>query len=219
MKQLADDVYQIACMPFSSVNAYLAGGVLFDAGTRQSEGTILKALRGKTVTAHALTHAHPDHQGASRAVCEALDLPLWCGTADADAMETGDFDIPPNPVSRFVDAVWTGPPHPVARRLREGDEVGGFTAIETPGHTAGHVAYWRERDRTLIVGDVVRNMSFATLLPGLREPPAVFTTDLAQNRASARKLLGLDPALVLFGHGRPIRDTARFNAFISSLAA
>jgi glyoxylase-like metal-dependent hydrolase (beta-lactamase superfamily II) len=219
MRPLADDFYQIAVMPFSSVNAYFAGGVLFDAGTRQSKKTLLKALLGRTVTAHALTHAHPDHQGSSHAVCEALGIPLWCGAGDADAMESGDFGIPDNAVSRFVDRVWTGPPHPVARRLKEGDEVGGFTVIETPGHSPGHVVYWRERDRALIIGDVLRNMSFATLLPGLREPPAVFTPDPPRNRTSARKLLGLNPTVVAFGHGRPLRDAGRFNEFVSTLAA
>lgn len=219
MKQLADDFYHLPVMPFSSVNAYFAGGVLFDAGTRQSERTILKALRGHDVTAHALTHVHPDHQGSSHAVCGALNIPLWCGEGDVHAMETGDFGIPDNPVSRFVDAVWTGPPHPVVRHLKEGDEVGGFTVIETPGHSPGHVVYWRERDRALIVGDVLRNMSFATLLPGLREPPKVFTPDPAQNRASARKLLGLRPKLVAFGHGSPLRDPDRFESFVSTLTA
>jgi hypothetical protein len=34
-----------------------------------------------------------------------------------------------------------GPPHPVDRPLREGDEVAGFSVLETPGHTAGQVAF------------------------------------------------------------------------------
>jgi glyoxylase-like metal-dependent hydrolase (beta-lactamase superfamily II) len=221
MHQIADDLHQIAVMPFSSVNAYVAGGVLFDAGTRQSKNTLLKALRGHAVTAHALTHAHPDHQGSSHAACTALGIPLWCGAGDADAMTTGRFEtlIPPSVVTRLIDAVWTGPPHPVDRRLEEGDEVGGFTVIETPGHSPGHVVFWRERDRVLIIGDVLRNMSYATLRPSLREPPAAFTPDPAQNRASARKLLGLNPAVVAFGHGPPLRDSGRFNEFVSNLAA
>jgi hypothetical protein len=34
------------------------------------------------------------------------------------------------------------PGTPVARQLREGDELGhGFTVLETPGHSAGHVAF------------------------------------------------------------------------------
>jgi hydroxyacylglutathione hydrolase len=59
-------------------NAYLAGDVLIDAGCRQSTGRILKQLDGHQVTAHALTHAHPDHQGASHHVCDQLGIPFWC---------------------------------------------------------------------------------------------------------------------------------------------
>ena len=74
MKELADGVWHIKCLPGLpwAVNAYLAGDVLIDAGCRQSTGRILKQLDGHEVTAHALTHAHPDHQGASHAVCEQL---------------------------------------------------------------------------------------------------------------------------------------------------
>lgn len=220
MKQLADGFYHIPLMPRNGVNAYFAGGVLFDAGVPGDEKKILKSLRGYTVIAHTLTHGHPDHQGASHAVCEALDIPLWCGAADALAVEAGNLSplMPDNWITRFMRSR-SGPAHPVARRLSEGDEVGGFTVIETPGHSPGHVVYWRELDRILILGDVLNAMHLITTVPGLREPPKVFTPDPAQNRASARKLLGLNPALVVFGHGPPLRDTARFNAFVSSLAA
>ena len=70
---------------------------------------------------------------------------------------------------------WLGPPHPVARALHEGDEVAGFIVLETPGHSAGHVSYWRESDRVLIVGDVFGNMNFITGIPGLNPPPDIFT--------------------------------------------
>ncbi|MEP0547520.1 MAG: MBL fold metallo-hydrolase [Rhodothermales bacterium] len=220
MQQLADDLYHLPLMPRNGVNAYFAGGVLFDAGTSRDAKKILRALRGHTVTAHALTHAHPDHQGASHAVCETLGIPLWCGTADADAMTSGDLRpvMPDNWLTRVMRSQ-AGPAHPVDRYLKEGDEVGGFTVIETPGHSPGHVVYWRERGRTLILGDVLNGMNLLTTIPGLREPPTVFTPNPAQNRASARKLAGLAPNLVVFGHGPPLRDPARFRAFISSLAA
>ncbi len=220
MRKLADDFYHLPLMPRSGINAYFAGGVLFDAGLPSDEKKILKALHGHDVAAHALTHGHPDHQGASHAVCEALGVPLWCGAGDADAVASGDIGrlSPDNGIARFM-AKRSGPAHPVARRLREGDEVGGFTVIETPGHSPGHVVYWRERDRTLILGDVLNGMNLLTTLPGLREPPKIFTPDPAQNRASARKLLGLFPNLVVFGHGPPLRDPHRFDAFLFSLAA
>jgi hydroxyacylglutathione hydrolase len=80
VKQLADGVWHLQCLPVLpwAVNAYLAGDVLIDAGCRQSTGRILKQLDGRQVTAHALTHAHPDHQGASHNVCDQLGIPFWC---------------------------------------------------------------------------------------------------------------------------------------------
>ena len=50
--------------------------------------------------------------------------------------------------------------------------------------------FFRESDRVAICGDVIRNMSYATGLPGIKEPPAFFTYDPAENRRSIRKLAG-----------------------------
>ena len=38
-----------------------------------------------------------------------------------------------------------------------------------------------------------------------------------ENRRSARKLAPLEPKLVLFGHGRPLRDTRKFVDFVAAL--
>jgi hydroxyacylglutathione hydrolase len=108
-------------------------------------------------------------------------------------------------------------PHAVERKLGEGDTVAGFTVLDTPGHSPGHVSYWRESDRTLICGDVLFNLNPLTGRESLREPPRVLTHDPALNRESARRLAGLRPALVLFGHGPPVRDTERFVRFAEAL--
>ncbi len=221
MKRLADDLWLLDGFPPNGINVYVMGDVLVDAATRRATRRILRQLRGRPITAHALTHAHPDHQGASHAVCEKLGIPLWCGAGDADAMEQGTIaeQQPRSPINALADRVWTGPPHPVARRLREGDEVAGFTVLEVPGHSAGHVAYWREADRVLVLGDVLNGMNLLTARRGLREPPRVFTADPARNRESARRLGGLEPALVCFGHGPPWRDPAAFARFCVALPA
>jgi glyoxylase-like metal-dependent hydrolase (beta-lactamase superfamily II) len=220
MRKMADDLYLLRGFPPFAINVYLMGDVLVDAGTRFAVGRILRQLKGRTVRAHALTHAHPDHQGASHAVCEALGLPLWCGAADAPAAEDPQLiqaRMPAHWISRNIARHLTGPGHPVARLLRAGDEVGGFTVLETPGHSAGHISFWRERDRALVLGDVLAHMSFSTGLPWLREPPDFFSTDPAQNRRSARAVAALEPALIAFGHGMPLRDTNRFLRFIAGL--
>jgi glyoxylase-like metal-dependent hydrolase (beta-lactamase superfamily II) len=221
VKQLADGVWHLNALPLpNSVNAYLLEDVLIDAGSRQSRRALLRQLRGHRVGAHALTHAHPDHQGSSHAVCEALGIPFWVPERDADAAENPDLirqRQPSHPVARFYLKIFTGPGHPVDRKLHEGDEVGGFKVLDVPGHSAGHVAYWRESDRVLVVGDVLANMDQLTTIPGLHEPKPYLTPDPEENRRSARRLAALEPKLVLFGHGPPVRETKKFVDFVGAL--
>ena len=126
MQQLADDLWMLDGTPRNGINVYVAGDVLIDAGTVLDRGRILKQVEDRPISAHALTHAHPDHYGSSHAVCKRLDVPLWCGADDVEAVEAGKI-------------VWhggrmiPGTPRPTRSRdrLREGDEVAGF-------HGAGH---------------------------------------------------------------------------------
>jgi glyoxylase-like metal-dependent hydrolase (beta-lactamase superfamily II) len=220
VNQLAPDLYLLDGFPPYAINVYLMDDVLVDAGTRHARRRILRQLTGRSVTAHALTHAHPDHQGSSHAVCSALGIPLWCGELDADAAESGRVmeRQPRHPVNAVIGRVFPGPGHPVARRLREGDDVAGFRVLDVPGHSAGHVAFWRETDRALICGDVFTNIDTMTGIPGLHEPKPYFTPDPARNRESMRRLAGLEPALVCFGHGRPLRDPAKLRSFVEKLS-
>jgi len=220
VRQLAEDVHLLRGWPPNAINVYLIGDVLIDAATRQGERRIMSQLSARTLSTHALTHAHPDHQGSSHAICERLQIPLWCGQGDVPAMETpgGVYNSQaPTWLNQMQRRFWTGPPHPVARALVEGDVVAGFTVLETPGHSRGHVAYWRESDRVLILGDVLNNMNVITGIPGLHEPPAIFTPDPARNRASARRLAALRPQLTCFGHGAPLRDPGRLADFVARL--
>jgi hydroxyacylglutathione hydrolase len=220
MKEIAEDVHLLSGWPPNAINVYLVGDVLIDAATRQAERRIFKQLSGLTLSAHALTHVHPDHQGCSHAVCERFGVPLWCGQGDVAAMETPGKVTGANApawLKRVQERFWVGPPHPVAKALKEGDVLAGFTVLETPGHTRGHLALWRERDRVLILGDVLNNMNLMTGVPGLHEPPAMFAIDPAQNRASARRLAALRPSLACFGHGAPLRDPDKLADFVADL--
>ena len=221
MKQLADDVWHLDTVPAPNfVNAYLVGDVLVDAGGRRSARKIRRQLGDRTVTAHAVTHIHPDHQGSSHELCETLGIPFWVPERDADAAADPSLireRQPPNPVARFYDSFFTGPGHAPDRILREGDDVAGFEVIDVPGHSAGHIALWRGSDRILVLGDVLTNMSIWTGIPGLHEPSRHLTPDPEENRRSARKLGPLGPELVLFGHGPPLRDSRKFADFVGSL--
>jgi hydroxyacylglutathione hydrolase len=220
VKELAPGLWQLSGFPPNAINVYLMGDVLVDAATRRAGKRILKQLSGRTVKAHALTHAHPDHQGASREVCLELGIPFWVGANDAAAAEDPSLIGETQPdfwLNKLITRFWTGPGHPVDRRLEEGDDVAGFTVLDVPGHSAGHVAYWRESDKVLVLGDVLNNMDVVTSRTGLHEPKWFFTPDPARNRESIRKLAALEPRLAVFGHGPPLRDPGKLTEFAAGL--
>jgi hydroxyacylglutathione hydrolase len=211
MRALTDDVWQLSGFPPNNVNVYVLGDVLVDAGIGLDRRRILRQIAGRSIAAHALTHAHPDHYGASHAICKRLDIPLSCGAADVEAVESGKVVGPRGKMLPAAKA------HPVARALQEGDEVAGFTVLDTPGHSPGHVSYWRESDRVLVCGDVMWGYNPLRLAGGIREPFPLLSPDHRLNRASARRLAALEPSLICFGHGPPLRDSARFAAAVDRL--
>jgi hydroxyacylglutathione hydrolase len=222
VKHLAPGVWRLKEVPLPSINCYLAEDVLIDAGRRWDRGRIFSELDGVEISMVALTHVHPDHQGVAKDVCEVRGVPLACHEDDVEAME-GKRPVQEaeasNPVNRVIRALWEGPPYEVERVLREGDEVAGFRVVHAPGHARGEVIFFRESDRVAICGDVIRNMSYATALPGIKEPPAMFTYDPAENRRSIRKLAELNPSLILPGHGPAVADIAAFERFVAALPA
>ncbi|MGE3804942.1 MAG: MBL fold metallo-hydrolase [Gemmataceae bacterium] len=206
MRKIADGVWQLRGFPSNFFNVYLVGDLLIDAGTRWARRRILRELGARVPAALALTHCHPDHQGSAAAICTRFGIPLACHEADVPAMEGRADMVPTGRILRAACRVWAGPPHPVERVLRDGDRLGDLRVIHAPGHTPGHVFFWRETDRLVIAGDVLANIHFITGRPGLREPPAAFSADFQENRRSLAMLLALRPSLVCFGHGPPLRD-------------
>lgn len=220
MKYLAPGVWRLQEAPRPLINVYLAEDVLIDAGRRWDRRRIFKQLEGREISELALTHVHPDHQGCAKAVCEAFQVPLACHADDVDAMEgRRSVSATAKPTARFFARLWQGPAHKVDRVLHEGDEVAGFRVIHGPGHAPGEVIFFRDSDRVAICGDVIRNMSYATGLPGIKEPPGIFTADPEENRRSIRRLAELEPALILPGHGPPVSDIGAFERFVGSLPA
>ena len=209
MTELAPGVHLLTGFPKYGINWYLLDDVLVDAGGKPDKRRILKQLSGRKVTAHALTHAHPDHQGASHAVCTELGIPFWVHADDVEVAEKPELMLqrqPPKALNKLMYRMFAGPAHKVDRVLAEGDEVAGFQVLHTPGHAKGHVSLWRESDRVLIAGDVLNTAHPFLMKRGLREPLEVFTPDVDENRRSIKRLAALEPALMLVGHGPPLRD-------------
>ena len=219
-REVVTGVWRFPLAPLDAVNVYLLGDVLLDAGGRLAGHRILRALAGRRVVAHAVTHAHFDHQGSSHTLCERLGIPLWCGEGDRAALASGNLrrSLPrPDGWMGWLHQQLAGPAHPVSRVLRDGDDIGGFAVVETPGHTPGHLAFWRARDRALVLGDVVFHRNPVSLQLALQEPFRFATVNPGLNRQSARKLAALEPAVICFGHGPPLMDGERFARFVAGL--
>jgi hydroxyacylglutathione hydrolase len=221
-EQIAAGVTRIALLPGDLINVYVVDDVLVDSGGRFAAKRLTEFLKHERLRAHTLTHAHFDHQGSSHAICEDRAIPLWCGAGDRAAMESGDqsslFRNPMALSARLANHL-AGPRHPVAKCLAEGDSVGSFEVIATPGHTPGHLSYWRPRDRVLIAGDVLFHRNPLNLRRGLQEAFAFATADQQASRRSLRLIADLRPLIACFGHGPPLRDSGRLAAFVDSIAS
>lgn len=222
LRPIAKDVYQLALMPRSGINCYIAEGMLMDAGIRSSYPAIARALQQLPVHVHLLTHAHPDHQGSTAQVCTNFGIPLGCHPLETDRAESGrailGYPQEENIIARLQQKYWSGEGQNVSQLLRENDRVGDFRVVETPGHSSGHISFFREADGVLILGDVATNMNLLTTVRGLHLPPGMFTADREENIRSLKKLAELHPRVIGFGHGPVLYNTDKlFERFVSGL--
>ncbi len=197
-------------LPLQAWRVRAAAEALFGSRTRPS--------------AIILTHGHFDHAGNASALAIEWDVPIFAHPLEMPYL-TGQSDYPPQDPTvggalAQMSRVFPHSGYDFGSRVRELPADGSVPGLpewrylHTPGHTAGHISLFRERDRVLIAADALATVNqesaitLMTLKQKLRQPPATFTTDWDAARASIDKLAHLQPSVIAAGHGLPITEDA-----------
>ena len=217
------------------VNVVLAGSpggpwVLIDAGLPGTHRLIEHAVEsrfgpGAKPSAIVLTHGHFDHVGLLETLAEQWDVPIYAHIHELPYLNGTSSYPPPDShvggglMSR-MSPLFPRSPVDVKRWLHALPEDGsvpfmpGWRWIHTPGHSAGHVSFWREADSGLIAGDAFITTAqesayaAATQAPELHGPPMYFTPDWEASRNSVEILAKLQPEYAVTGHGHAMHGVA-----------
>jgi glyoxylase-like metal-dependent hydrolase (beta-lactamase superfamily II) len=240
-EEIAAGVYQVETgRGFTRANVYLVrsgpGWVLIDTAW-PGRGQLIKAAAesvfgaGARPEAIVLTHIHPDHAGSALELARMWDLPVHVHPDEMVLAPGGYLPEYGNPLDRWLIAPLLRllPRRAVeasrSRNSLEGtarafDPAAGvpglpdWQAVPTPGHTPGHVAFFRGKDRVLITGDAVLTVnlnSVPSLLADEHEvagPPYISTWNWPAAKGSVAALARLNPDVLACGHGRPMTGPA-----------
>lgn len=243
--QIADGVWAIGPWGCTRTVVYLVhsgtGWTLVDAGwpgdgpsVEAAVATILGMQKPHSIV---LTHVHPDHEGDSRTLAERWRCPVWVSRAELP-IALRDFEqmrATPMPLDRWLvlpamqligrkrrrEIFAAATLAPVVRAFDPATGAPGlpeWVAVSTPGHTVGHVSFFRPRDRVLLSGDAMVTARIDTLRhlinrrPGLSAPPWYTTVDADAARRSILQLAHLAPQVLGSGHGSPMTGSSTTQA-------
>ena len=197
--------------------------VLLDTGIKPGYALVkgLEKQFGRPPLGIVLTHGHFDHAGNAWQLAEEWDVKIYAHPREKPYL-TGDEQYPPvdptvGGALAFMTRFFPWPEYDFSPRLEFIPESGelsflpGWKAIETPGHTPGHISLWDAETKTILAGDALCTADFdkwpgATIqVPQqLARPATPATPDWESARASVEKLAELEPMHIGAGHGQPM---------------
>lgn len=174
---------------------------------------ILKAAGsiGLPITRITLTHAHADHAGSLDEIAAALPEAEVVLTERTVGFLRGNVSLLPDEPQDKISGGFVIRTAQATRLIGPGDRVGPLRVISAPGHTPDHVAFYDERDGTLIAGDAFQTkggIAVAGITRWLFPFPGRASWHLPTALETAVALRNLDPARMAVGHGRVLEKPA-----------
>lgn len=162
-----------------------------------------------------VTHHHLDHTGNLDKLKKITGAKVAIHSADADyisgekSQQGSLFMIP---VLIFLKLIYRNKPVKADILLEDGDEVGDYRVIHTPGHTSGSICLYNPDTKVIFVGD---NLMYSK---NKIEGPRIIN-EPEQYKNSIKKLGELDIDVILTGHGQPITSDAnnKLDTFLTEL--
>lgn len=197
--------------------------VLIDAGMPHSADKIISVTEkrfGPNAKPEAiiLTHGHFDHVGALIELVEHWDVPVFAHELELPFL-TGQKSYPEPDMTveggmiAKMSPMFPNEPINLGDRIKVLPQDGtvphlpGFRWIHTPGHSIGHVSFYRDEDGSLIAGDAfvtVKQEYLYRVFTQEKEisgPPRYLTPDWSAAWDSVKKLEALKPSVAVTGHG------------------
>ena len=164
--------FRIMAAPGVVLNRFVYSYIIFgetitliDTGVAGCERTIFDTIRSAgrdpaEIALIILTHSHPDHIGAAKAIRDATGCSIAAHPAERGWIEDVERQNRERPVPGFTTLV--GGSVKLDHELDDGDGIEpddtravDLLVLHTPGHSMGSISLWMESEGALFSGDAI----------------------------------------------------------------